>query len=181
MVTVGMSGSIRWRVALSGKGEPFLQTQPEERTRAMTNNLQQAVADLETELDNLKNENANLRNRLELVTSEHDRTVSDLEKATARSENNLVRCIQMETIINQVSAGLLDGLARMKTADPAEVLAAHQAIGDRKRAEAEAAERAAEAAKPQAVAVAQPSAAEVAVAAALDAPVASQKVMEGAD
>lgn len=78
------------------------------------------VAEMESEVTLLRNELNNARVRIELLTQERDTLRNDLVVAQNAAKLELVRATTMESIMQQVSSGLIAGLRKMESERSAE-------------------------------------------------------------
>jgi hypothetical protein len=68
------------------------------------------VAQLETEVEILRNENEQLHRQLAIVSADRSRLQIENAMLAGQSRDNLVKATTMETIIRQVAAGMVESL-----------------------------------------------------------------------
>lgn len=73
-----------------------------------------AVAEMESELAILHSENIQLRTQLALAEAERDAKKIEVALITEKWQTEMIRATQMETIMSQVSMGLVAGLNKMQ-------------------------------------------------------------------
>lgn len=74
------------------------------------------VAEMESDIALFRKECEALRTQLAMATQERDALKIEVAIMSARAQEELVRATQMETIMSQVSMGLVAGLQKMATA-----------------------------------------------------------------
>lgn len=73
-----------------------------------------AVAEMESELTLARADNIHIRTQLALMEQERDAARVELALMTGRAHDELIRATQLDTILSQVSLGLVEGLKKMQ-------------------------------------------------------------------
>lgn len=80
----------------------------------MIERIAEDVAEMQSEIAILRNENEQLRQRCAIAEAERSRLQIDNVALDAKSRDYMTRAVRMETIMKQVSAGLIAGLNEMQ-------------------------------------------------------------------